>query len=112
MCPMCKDKPCNEEWCPYTKNKKREVVMNKVVVVKAAWCQPCKAYAPVINQATPEIIAKGYEVEIIDADEQMDRCRDELKVRGVPSTIIYKDGVIIKTLVGTQTIDNLLKELI
>lgn len=85
--------------------------MNKVVVVTASWCGPCKIYKPMLAEANSEIEAKGFEVELVDADEQMDRCRTLLNVRGVPTTIIYKDGVETARLVGNQTKEALFKEL-
>ena len=81
--------------------------MNKIVVIKASWCGPCKIYAPVIEEATSEIKAKGYDVEILDADENSSFCMDH-GVRGVPSTLIFKDGKVVRTLVGAQTKEKLL----
>jgi thioredoxin 1 len=85
--------------------------MNKVVVVHADWCGPCQSYKPIVAEAKSEIEAKGFEIEMVNADEQMDRCRNELGVRGVPATIIYKDGKIASTLVGKRTKEEILKEL-
>jgi thioredoxin 1 len=84
--------------------------MNKVVVVKASWCGPCKAYAPVVQEATSDIKAKGFDVEFIDADENGDFCQTH-GIRGVPSTLIFKDGEVVKTLVGAQSKEKLLSEI-
>lgn len=84
--------------------------MDKIVVIKASWCGPCKIYAPVIEEATSEIKAKGYDVEILDADENSSFCVDH-GVRGIPSTLIFKDGKVVRTLVGAQTKEKLLSEL-
>ena len=84
--------------------------MNKIVVVKASWCGPCKAYAPVVQEATEDIKAKGYDVEFIDADENPDFCQTH-GVRGVPSTLIFKGGQVASTLVGKKTKEEILAEL-
>lgn len=95
----------------YSSDYYKRKQMNKIVVVTASWCGPCKTYKPMLIENDAEIKATGYEVEIVDADEQMDRCRTTLGVRGVPTTIIYKDGVEISRLVGNQSKEALFKEL-
>ena len=84
--------------------------MNKLVVVKASWCGPCKVYGPVVEAAKAEIEAKGYAVEFLDADENRDFCAEH-GVRGVPATLIFKDGTVIESLSGAQTKDTLLSKL-
>jgi thioredoxin 1 len=84
--------------------------MNKIVVIKASWCGPCKVYGPVVAEATPEINALGYEVETLDADEHGDFCQAH-GVRGVPSTLVFHEDKLVKTLVGSQTKERLLSEL-
>ncbi len=85
--------------------------MNKIVVIKASWCGPCKTYAPVVQDAIEEIKAKGFHVEFLDADENPDFCQAH-NIRGVPSTLIFKDGEVVKTLVGAQSKEKLLSEII
>jgi thioredoxin 1 len=85
--------------------------MNKVVVVKASWCGPCKAYAPTVESATEDINSKGFDVEFIDADEEPDFCQ-RYGIRGVPSTLFFKNGELANTLVGAQTKEKLLAELV
>lgn len=84
--------------------------MNKIVVIKATWCGPCKIYGPIVEAATEDIKAKGFDVEFIDADKDPDFCQ-RYNVRGIPSTLIFKDDVLTKTLVGSQSKENILKEL-
>lgn len=82
----------------------------KVIVFKAAWCGPCKVYAPIVAEATPEIEAKGYVVSTLDVDSHRDIV-DEYGIRGVPSTVILHSDGSRDTLVGNQSKEVLLNSL-
>lgn len=86
------------------------IAAGKVTVFKATWCGPCKAYAPVVEQATPEIEAKGYSVRTLDADSHRDIAA-EYGIRGVPSTVIEKADGSRTVLVGLQSKEKLLESL-
>jgi thioredoxin 1 len=64
----------------------------RVVYVKASWCGPCRMMAPVIDDLAREY---GGEDKVIfgkvDADDCVETCLG-LKVRSVPTIVIYKDG--------------------
>lgn len=64
----------------------------RVVYVKASWCGPCRMMAPVIDDLAREF---GGEDKVIfgkvDADDCVETCLS-LKVRSVPTIVIYKDG--------------------
>jgi thioredoxin 1 len=63
-----------------------------VVYVKASWCGPCRMMAPVIDDLAREY---GGEDKVIfgkvDTDDCVETCLS-LKVRSVPTIVIYKDG--------------------
>lgn len=61
--------------------------MKEVVVAKAVWCGPCKAYGPTVVSAKEEIEKMGYELRFVDVDENPEFCQKH-GIRGVPSTII------------------------
>ena len=58
----------------------------------ATWCGPCKAMAPVLDQVKKEL---GDNVRILKIDvDQNPQAANSFKVRGVPTFVLYKDGVL------------------
>ena len=67
----------------------------------AKWCQPCKTFAPVLAAvagAHGDLIA----IERVDVDACPDLAR-EFGIRGVPASILLRDGVEQDRLVGTKS---------
>ncbi len=66
----------------------------------AAWCQPCKAFAPVFEAAAkehPEILFGK-----IDCDAQKVLAK-QFEVLSIPTMIAVKDGTIVEARVGAVT---------
>ena len=82
----------------------------KVIVFKASWCGPCKAYAPILEKAKPAIKSKGYELEIVDVDENYEMARN-YGVGGVPFTIIEITDSVPVMMSGIQQEEVLLSKL-
>lgn len=80
----------------------------KVIVFKASWCAPCRNYAPVIEKLKPVIKEKGYELLIVDVDENHEMAQT-YGVRGIPATIIEKNEDIYRSLSGIQKEEDLLE---
>ncbi len=60
--------------------------MNKLIIVSADFCKPCKALKERLKE-------KGYKFEAVDAEENDDFCTKH-KIRNVPTTMVMKDGVV------------------
>ena len=75
----------------------------------APWCGPCKMVAPILNDVAEELDG---EVKIgklnIDHNQQV---AGKLKVRNIPTLILFKDGIEAKRFVGVKTKKFLVKEL-
>lgn len=82
----------------------------RITIFKATWCGPCKVYAPIVEEATPEIEAKGYSIRTLDADSHRE-IAGEYNIRGVPSTVIEKADGTKTILVGLLTKEKLLESL-
>jgi len=66
----------------------------------AAWCGPCRAVAPVI-----ESIAEEYGDELFVGKFNVDENEaivTELRITGIPTVILFKDGEALETLVGAM----------
>ena len=71
----------------------------------AEWCGPCKQVAPILDEISNEmnnqvIIAKHN----IDQEPNMPT---KYGVRGIPTMLIFKDGELKATKVGTTTKSNI-----
>lgn len=72
----------------------------------AAWCGPCRRLTPVLEQ----IASEGADVEILKAD--VDTCPELAArhgIRSIPCLVLYKDGAIAATRMGTATQGELLR---
>ena len=65
-----------------------------VINVTAAWCGPCKMFAPVLEE-----LSENTSIYKVDVDTNQDFAR-EMNVQGVPATFIYKDGKLAETVSG------------
>lgn len=77
--------------------------MNKeIIVVSTAWCGNCGTLKNDLTRA-------GIIYKVIDADteEGMSFCREN-GVRSLPTTFIYEDGELIKTVVGLKKLEEFL----
>ena len=64
----------------------------------AAWCGPCKALAPVVDE-----IAKQYQGKIkvgkMDVDEHQ-QVPQQFGIRSIPTLLLFKGGRVVDTIVG------------
>ncbi|MCQ4346334.1 thioredoxin TrxC [Pseudomonas stutzeri] len=58
--------------------------------VWADWCGPCKAFAPIFDQAARELSGR---VRLAKLDSQAEpQLAGQLGIRSIPSLILFKDG--------------------
>ena len=75
----------------------------------AEWCGPCKMIAPILEQVAAEnegkiVIAK------LNVDENP-KTAQALGITSIPTMYVYKDGQIVKTIVGAKPKPALLADL-
>jgi len=85
------------------KNFETEVVNSKIPVLVdfwAEWCGPCRAIAIYIEEIADEFEGK-LKVVKLNVDENPNTPSD-LGIRSIPTLMIYKDGVVVQTLLGSR----------
>ena len=72
----------------------------------APWCGPCIALSPILEDIANDL---GDSVGIykVNVDENTDLAQEH-GVRGLPTILVYKNGVLSETVVGLKTKDELL----
>lgn len=64
----------------------------------ATWCAPCKAIAPLVDAVADEYAGK-IKVGKVNVDENP-ATPGKYGVRGIPTLILFKGGVVIDQIVG------------
>lgn len=89
-----------------------DVIKNsKVTLVDfwAPWCGPCKAIAPVLEEIARDH-ADTIDVVKLNTDENPS-ITGKLGITSIPTMHVYKDGEIVKTIIGAMPKPKLLREL-
>lgn len=82
-------------------NFDREVLQSDVPVLVdfwATWCGPCKNIAPLIDAAADEYAGK-IKVGKVNVDENQ-ATPGKYGVRGIPTLVLFKGGVVVDQIVG------------
>lgn len=89
-----------------TKKEFQEKVLesDRLVLVDfwADWCPPCHAMAPILENASSDI--DGFDVVKVDIEASADNqsLAGEYEVRSIPNMIVFKNGAVVKTLIGAR----------
>ena len=92
----------NEHLTILTDDTFEQVISEGITLIDfwATWCSPCKVLAPTIEKLAKEYKGK-VQVCKLDVDENGKTAR-EMKIRGIPTIIIFQDGVIVGHFVGVK----------
>ena len=80
-----------------------------VVDFWAEWCGPCKKIAPILDEIATEH-ADTLRVAKLNVDDHPDIGR-RYQVMSIPTLLVFKDGELVKRLVGAKGKAQLLDEL-
>lgn len=64
----------------------------------AAWCGPCKALAPAVDQVASEYAGK-LKVAKVDVDRNTATAM-RFGIRGIPALLVFKGGKVVDQIVG------------
>ena len=94
------------------KNFDSEVINSNLPVMVdfwAEWCGPCKVLGPIVEEIAGEYEGK-LKVGKLNVDENRETA-SKYAVMSIPTLIIFKNGEVVKQLVGVQAKENLKEEL-
>ncbi len=92
-------------------NFKTEVLDSKVPVLVdfwAEWCAPCRIVGPIVEELATEYGGK-LKVGKLNVDEN--QISGQYGIMSIPSLLIFKDGKVVKTMIGAQSKDNFKREI-
>ncbi|MGD0099626.1 MAG: thioredoxin [Acidobacteriota bacterium] len=85
-------------------NFEAEVLNSSVPVLVdfwAAWCAPCRMLAPVVEDIAEKYEGKAKIVKL-NVDENT-LTSGKYNIKGIPTLLLFKDGVIKEQIVGNTT---------
>lgn len=93
------------------KNFKEEVLDSKTPVLVdfwAEWCAPCRIVSPIVEE-----LAKEYEgkLKVGKLNVDQNHIASHYGIMSIPSLLIFKNGQVVKTMIGAQSKDNFKKEI-
>jgi len=85
-------------------------IANGVALVDfwAEWCGPCKMQLPIIEEFSGEMEGKAT-VGKVNVDEQLELAQS-FGIQSIPTLILFKDGKLVKKLVGLHSKEALYEE--
>lgn len=86
----------------------KEVLESNIPVLLdfyASWCGPCKALAPVLEEAAAE--AQGAKVFKVNIDEQPELTK-KYRIMSVPTLVVVKEGKTEKRVSGVLSKEEIL----
>lgn len=92
----------------YLENESFNEIINqdKVLVdFYAEWCGPCKMLTPVLER-----LGDSFEIVKVDVDKHFDLAK-EYGIMSVPTLFIFKNGKVVKQMIGFMGYDELKDEL-
>lgn len=75
----------------------------------AAWCGPCRAMGPVVEEVAEEM-SERLDVYKCNVDEEPELAQ-QFQIVSIPTLILFKGGKAVHTMVGSMPKADLIKEI-
>ena len=75
----------------------------------AAWCGPCRALGPVVDEVAEEM-SERLDVYKCNVDEESELAQ-QFQIVSIPTLILFKGGKAVHTMVGNMPKAELIKEI-
>lgn len=75
----------------------------------AAWCGPCRALGPVVEEVAEEM-SERLDVYKCNVDEESELAQ-QFQIVSIPTLILFKGGKAVHTMVGNMPKADLIKEI-
>ena len=75
----------------------------------AEWCGPCRMVGPVVEE-----LSKEYEGKAVIGKLNVDNNPNismQFGIRNIPTLLVFKNGQVVKTMIGAQSKDSFKKEI-
>ena len=92
-------------------NFQAEVLDSKTPVLVdfwAEWCAPCRIVSPIVEELAIEYGEK-LKVGKLNVDEN--HTASHYGIMSIPSLLIFKEGKVVKTMIGAQSKDSFKREI-
>lgn len=92
-------------------NFQTEVLESKIPVLVdfwAAWCMPCRIVSPIVEELAIEY---GEKLKVGKLNVDQNQVASKYGIMSIPSLLIFKNGQVVKTMIGAQSKDNFKKEI-
>jgi len=75
----------------------------------AQWCPPCQMQGPIVEELAKEVEGK---VKVVKVDvDRAPQTSQKYNVMSIPTLILFKNGQVVKQMVGFRGKEELLKEI-
>ena len=95
-------------------NFEEEVINSKVPILIdfwAPWCQPCLMMAPALDELSEELEGKLKIGKLNTEIPENQILAIQYQIRSIPNMKLFKDGKVIKELIGLRPKESLKEEL-